>query len=81
MPTVLRFGAFRIMIFTDDHGPPHVHAIGGDERAVFLLHCAAGRVSMRSDTGLTRADIRKLSRFLEDNVVMLCESWRLVHGH
>ncbi len=28
MPTVKNFGSYRIMLFAEDHNPPHVHVIG-----------------------------------------------------
>lgn len=28
MPTIKNFGAYRIMLFAEDHNPPHVHVIG-----------------------------------------------------
>jgi len=33
MPTVKNFGAYRIMLFAEDHNPPHVHVIGSDFQA------------------------------------------------
>ncbi|HEY2609796.1 MAG TPA: DUF4160 domain-containing protein [Reyranella sp.] len=32
MPTVLRIGGLRIMIYSSDHRPAHVHVIGGGGR-------------------------------------------------
>ena len=28
MPTVLRLGGLRVVIYPNDHSPPHVHVIG-----------------------------------------------------
>lgn len=33
MPTVKNFGSYRIMLFAEDHNPPHVHVIGRDFQA------------------------------------------------
>ena len=30
MPTVLRFGAFRVVVYPDDHRPPHFHIVAPD---------------------------------------------------
>ena len=36
MPTVLRIGGLRVVIYPNDHRPAHVHVIG-DGEAVFIL--------------------------------------------
>ena len=33
MPTVKNFGSYRIMLFAEDHNPPHVHVIGREFQA------------------------------------------------
>lgn len=33
MPTDKSFGSYRIMLFAEDHNPPHVHVIGPDFQA------------------------------------------------
>jgi hypothetical protein len=42
MPTIKRIDGLRVMIYSNDHPPPHVHVIGADREAVFELHCPAG---------------------------------------
>jgi hypothetical protein len=42
LPTVLRFGGVRVVIYLNDHRPAHVHAIGRGCEAVFNLNCPAG---------------------------------------
>jgi hypothetical protein len=37
MPTVIRFDGLRVVIYTDDHRPPHVHVIGRGCEAIFQL--------------------------------------------
>ena len=41
MPTVKNFGSYRIMLFAEDHNPPHVHVIGRDFQAKVRIHDAA----------------------------------------
>ena len=43
MPTVLRIGGLRVAIFPSDHLPAHVHVIGAEGEAMFILHCPDGR--------------------------------------
>jgi hypothetical protein len=39
--TVLRIGNLPVVIYPNDHRPAHVHVIGADGEAVFVLSCAA----------------------------------------
>ncbi len=41
MPTVRNFGSYRIMLFAEDHNPPHVHVIGRDFQAKVRIRDAA----------------------------------------
>ena len=41
MPTVKSFGSYRIMLFAEDHNPPHVHVIGPDFQAKVRIADAA----------------------------------------
>ncbi len=53
MPTVLRIGGLRVVIYPNDHPPPHVHVIGAQEQAVFQIggEEATLRESYRFTTG------------------------------
>lgn len=81
MPTILRFLGFRIMIYTEDHLPIHVHAVKGRELVVFELDCQAKKVRLRGRTRLSRVTIRRLEEFVGDNLTLLCEAWRELHGN
>jgi hypothetical protein len=37
MPTICRFYGILIQMYYDDHNPPHVHAIYGDNKAVIAI--------------------------------------------
>lgn len=80
MPTVLRFGAFRVSIYLNDHRPPHVHVLGRGGQAIFNLNCPAGPVELRAERRLTRAELGEIRRVLTANVQALCEAWRKIHG-
>ena len=47
MPTLLRTGRLRVTIYPNDHPPPHVHVIGANGEAVFLLNCPSGPADLR----------------------------------
>ena len=81
MPTVLRFGAFRVMIYLNDHRPPHVHVLGRGCQAVFNLNCPAGLVELRAEKGLSIARVHAIKRELSANLQTLCEAWEGIHGN
>jgi hypothetical protein len=80
MPTVLRFGGFRITIYPNDHRPEHVHVIGGGCEAVFELNCPAGPVDLRENYGFSRRDVARIQGALLENLIELCGAWESIHG-
>lgn len=80
MPTVLRLGAYRVMIYADDHGPPHVHVVGPEGTAAFLLDCPDGPPRPRGPATVTRATAARLGRELAPHTAALCAHWRTLHG-
>ena len=42
MGTLLRVGNWRVMIYTLDHAPAHVHLVGPEGRAKIALNCPKG---------------------------------------
>jgi hypothetical protein len=80
MPTVLRFGAFRVAIYPNDHRPAHVHVIGQGHEVVFELGCPAGSVTLRENYGFALRELKRIAAVLDENVAQLCEAWRGIHG-
>ena len=81
MPTVLRLGNVRVVIYSNDHPPPHVHAIKADEaRAKFNLNCPDGPVELVEQEGFKLADIRQIGTAIADNLAAICAKWSEIHG-
>ena len=80
MPTVLRFGGFRVVIYPADHIPAHVHVFGGGNEEVFSLNCPSGPVALRENYGFSRPAITGIRAALDDAVPMLCQAWSRIHG-
>ena len=80
MPTVLRIGGLRVVIWPNDHRPAHVHVIGPDGEAVFNLHCAGGPPALRQSYGFGLADLNRIKTMLTAAIAALCAEWRVVHG-
>ena len=81
MPTVLRLGGLRVVIYPNDHSPPHVHVIGPAGEAVFQLNCLAGPPTLRESVGFKVADLNRLEAALAAELGRLCSEWERIHGH
>ncbi len=81
MPTVLRFGRVRVMIYTNDHRPAHIHVWEGRKQAVFNLNCPGGPVALRENYGFSLRQVNRLAQSLEPHIASLCAAWRTIHGH
>jgi Domain of unknown function (DUF4160) len=57
MPVVLRFDGLRVVIYPNDHRPAHVHVIGAQGEAVFVLNCPDGPPELRESFGFRRSDV------------------------
>jgi hypothetical protein len=80
MPTVMRIGAFRVVVYPDDHRPSHVHLIGNGNEAVFELNCPDGPATLRENHGFWRHELGRFKEQIEDNLADLCRRWRIIHG-
>lgn len=80
MPTVLRLGKFRVVIYPNDHRPAHVHVIGHGQEAVFKLNCPAGPIVLRENYRFSRIDTRRAKRVLLQHQGHLCSEWERIHG-
>ena len=81
MPTVLRFGPYRVVIYPNDHRPAHVHVIGNGGEAVFNLHCPEGPLELRESMGMSAKELSRIAAQLQAELAMLCHSWRTIHVH
>ena len=77
MPTVLRIGGLRVVIYPADHTPAHVHVIGDGCEALFLI---ADAVVLRENYGFSVRVIARIRVELEANRGALLDAWRRIHG-
>jgi hypothetical protein len=80
VPTVLRFGGLRVIVYPNDHRPAHVHIIGHGCEAVFNLNCPDGPPEVRENYRFSGREIMYLQRVLEERLKELCEAWEKIHG-
>lgn len=81
MPTILRWNGLRIVIYPNDHRPAHVHVIGPDVEAVYLLHCPEGPLELRESFGFRTAELNDIASVLRDDLDALCAEWERIHDH
>jgi hypothetical protein len=71
MPTVLRLGALRVVVYPNDHRPAHVHVIGRGHEAVFELNVPQGSVTLRENYGFARRELTTISQGLVRSLTLL----------
>ena len=81
MPTVLRTGNLRVVIYPNDHRPAHVHVIGPAPEAVFYLNCPAGPVRLRENDGFSTRELNRIELVLNKHVAELCAAWKEIHDN
>ncbi|PZR35814.1 DUF4160 domain-containing protein [Caulobacter segnis] len=79
MVTVLRVEGLRIVIFSNDHEPAHVHVFGDGEAKINLLG-DEGNAELVWTVGFSRADVRRAVAVVDDHREMLLTRWSEMHG-
>ncbi len=74
-PTVAHFKSIRFMIRTNDHAPPHIHAVKDNCEAV--IEILTGEV-VRS-RGFSERDLAKIVKEVLANQDFLKEQWDAIH--
>ncbi|MCO5143908.1 MAG: DUF4160 domain-containing protein [Oligoflexia bacterium] len=70
-PTLLRTKNLRIVIYPKDHNPPHVHILGPNAEAKFLidsLECIYSR-------GFSEKALKQIRDYLIEKKTFLMEAW------
>lgn len=80
MPTVLRVGRYRILIFTNDHGPAHAHVTVDSGAAKVLLPVGEYVPRILKAYSLSNAELRRIQEIVGENADFLIEQWRRLHG-
>jgi hypothetical protein len=69
------------MIYSNDHPPPHVHAIRrGGALARFALNCPHGPVTLLSQGGFRADEIGEIGAAVAEELPAICLKWRAIHG-
>lgn len=79
MVTIDRIGNLRVVIYTNDHRPPHVHVIGDGKEAVFKLIPETHDVLLIENYGFSRVALTKIKTTLNTNIDKFLKAWEDIH--
>lgn len=78
MVTIHRAHGLRVIIFTDDHAPAHVHVFGDGQAKINLLGPNGDPEIVWAD-GMTRAELRRAITLIRDHQESFLARWRDIH--
>lgn len=79
MVTIHRAHGLRIVIYTDDHEPAHVHVFG-DGHAKINLAGLDGEPELVWAEDMKRNEVRRAMAVVTENREMFLARWREMHG-
>jgi hypothetical protein len=81
MPTVFIIRNIRVVIYPNDHPPPHVHAVKRNGAfAKFELNCPNGPVILISQKEFKPAVVNKIGNKITQELLEACTRWSYIHG-
>lgn len=79
MVTIYRAHGLRVIIFSDDHEPAHVHVFG-DGQAKINLTGPNGTPELIWAEGMKANDLRRAMQLVRDQQAQFLAKWREIHG-
>lgn len=79
MPTIVTKNGFRIVIYPDDHLPPHVHVFKADEEVKIELGNNTIPPSL-IESWMNKKDTKKALELVLEYQEILINAWRDIHG-
>ncbi len=77
MPTIVREDGFRIVIFPNDHIPPHVHVFKSGAEVKIELGAEPNLLSIEGKIG--NKDLAKALNLVAEHQNELLDKWREIH--
>jgi hypothetical protein len=75
VPTILRHAGLRVIIWPDDHAPPHVHVFSADGTAkIELIH-----VRLLHVVGMSRKDAGRALELVFEHEAEMIAAWEKIH--
>ena len=80
MPTVLRIGALRFVIWPNDHDAAHVHVFSAEAETKIELGEPNGHPRLIENRRMNRSDLSKALKSVSQHRLLLVEKWSKFHG-
>lgn len=80
MATVYRERGFRVIIWSNDHGPAHVHVFKAGAEAIIIIPRGIEAPDIRDVRGMREADVAEAMQLVRDNAELLQQKWKEIHG-
>jgi hypothetical protein len=77
MATILKRDGFRVMIYPNDHDPPHVHVFKGGREAIIDI----APMGIRRNYRMSGRNLRRALEIIEENRDILIAAWDEIHGN
>ncbi|MBI5957890.1 MAG: DUF4160 domain-containing protein [Chloroflexi bacterium] len=75
-PTVLRKGKLKIMVFSRDHNPPHVHVYDAEKQVTIKLK----PVQVMENSGFNSRKLGQVLEIIEEHQALLLAAWEELNG-
>jgi hypothetical protein len=72
MPRIFEKDGFRFFIYSNEHGPIHVHVRNGDGEAVFLI---GSKIQLRESWGLKVNELARAEKLAEEHKDLIVRTW------
>jgi hypothetical protein len=79
MPTVLRVGSLRFVIWPNDHSPAHVHVFSADGEAKIEIN-AGGHPRLIDNRRMKASDLATSLKAVSEHRVAILKEWNDIHG-
>lgn len=79
MVTIYRAHGLRVIIFTDDHEPAHVHVFGDGQAKINLIG-PDGAPALVWAEDMKANDLRRAVQLVRDQQEQFLAEWREIHG-
>jgi hypothetical protein len=77
--TVVRIGKLRVMVYSRDHRPPHVHVVAPRGQAKILVDGPGGTPGLEWNLGLSRRELAQALAAVEDHRELILAEWKRIH--
>lgn len=77
MPTIVKANGYRVVIYPNDHAPPHVHVHHADGMARVSIEAEPRLLSVH---GLSAIQARRIRALVIEHQDAARAAWRALHG-